>query len=123
MDKKIAGLIGAVAAVTAGGAMAAAPNLNEILSARTFAELLQPIPNASALLSAADAAKSNAGKRDVRLAQYDEPLAKLLAEYGPRSLFARDVVVLGSLSWLSRPDRSIFPDATRVDPAAVATTR
>jgi hypothetical protein len=72
MDKKIAGLIGAVAAVTAGGAMAAAPNLNEILSARTFAELLQPIPNASALLSAADAAKSNAGKRDVRLAQYDD---------------------------------------------------
>jgi len=35
----------------------------------------------------------------------------------------RDVVVSVSLSWLSLPDWSIFPDATRVDPAAVATTR
>jgi hypothetical protein len=34
-----------------------------------------------------------------------------------------DVVVSVSLSWLSLPDWSIFPDATRVDPAAVATTR
>jgi hypothetical protein len=72
MDKKIAGLIGAVTALTAGGAMAAAPNLSEILSARSFAELLQPIPNASALLLAADAAKSNVGARDAQLAQYDD---------------------------------------------------
>ena len=32
-----------------------------------------------------------------------EPLAKPPAEYGPRSLFARDGVVLGLLSWISLP--------------------
>src|SRR5450759_2793117 len=49
-----------------------------------------------------------------------EPLAKLPTEYGPRNLFARDRVVLGSLWWLSLPIWSIFPGATRIDPAAVA---
>jgi hypothetical protein len=72
MDKKIAGFIGAVVALSAGGAMAAAPNPSEILSARSFAELLQPIPNASVLLLAADAAKSNVGARNAQLAQYDD---------------------------------------------------
>ena len=49
-----------------------------------------------------------------------ELLAKLPTEYGPRNLFARDRVVLGSLWWLSLPIWSIFPGATRIDPAAVA---
>jgi hypothetical protein len=51
--------------------------------------------------------------------RYD-PLAKLPAEYGPRNLFARDRVVLGSLWWLSLPIWSIFPGAKRIKPAAVA---
>ena len=72
MDKKIAGLIGALTTLTALEATAAVPNPNEILSAHSFAELLEPIPNASAFLLAADAAKSNAGARDARLAQYDD---------------------------------------------------
>jgi hypothetical protein len=36
------------------------------------------------------------------------------------ALFARDGVVLGSLSWLSLPIWLIFPDAKHVDPAAFA---
>lgn len=46
MDKKIARLIGAATALAVGEGMAAAPNLDEILSARSFAELLQPIRGA-----------------------------------------------------------------------------
>jgi hypothetical protein len=37
-------------------------------------------------------------------------------------LFVGDGVVLGPLSWLLLAIWSIFPDAKRVDPAAVAAT-
>jgi hypothetical protein len=56
MDAKIAGLLGAVAAVTSlDGAQAAAPNPDP-MQANTYAELLAPIPNAVQLLIADDAA-------------------------------------------------------------------
>jgi hypothetical protein len=78
MDKKIAGLMGAVSALATMTAMEAAraQNVTEVLSARSYAELLQPIPNAVALLMAADAvnaarAKGEAGQNpNVKLAQY-----------------------------------------------------
>ena len=53
MHKTITGLLGAVA--TLGVAQAApTPDPNEALKANSFAELLEPIPNAPALLNAMD---------------------------------------------------------------------
>jgi hypothetical protein len=73
MDKKIAGLLGAVAAVSTMGTAQAAPTPNptETLRANSFAELLEPIPNAAALLQAV-AAQDQAETADgnVQLAQY-----------------------------------------------------
>jgi hypothetical protein len=61
MDKKIAGLVGAISAGAsldiAHAAQAATPNVTEILRAQSYEELLKPIPNAVALLRAADAAR------------------------------------------------------------------
>ena len=56
MDKKIAGLLGAVAALgTLGTAQAApTPAPSDVLRANSFADLLEPIPNAAALLQAVD---------------------------------------------------------------------
>ncbi|MBV8962067.1 MAG: hypothetical protein JOY67_12565 [Hyphomicrobiales bacterium] len=64
MDKTIVGLIGAISALaTADGAQAAtAPTANEVMSARSFGELLEPIPNAVALLQAADEAKAKSAR-------------------------------------------------------------
>src|ERR1700720_3213098 len=78
MDKKIAGLVGAVSAFATVTAVEAAQarEVTEVLNARSYAELLQPIPNAVALLMAADAvnaarAKGEAGQNpNVKLAQY-----------------------------------------------------
>jgi hypothetical protein len=60
MEKKIAGLIGAVASLgafsAAGAAPMASPAPTEILKANSFADLLEPIPNATALLRAVDEA-------------------------------------------------------------------
>jgi hypothetical protein len=53
MEKKIAGLIGAIAALGTLNAAAAAPVAHvpiEVLKASSFADLLEPIPNAVALL-------------------------------------------------------------------------
>ncbi len=55
MDKKLAGLIGAVGALSAVGQAQAAPTLDEVMRVESYADLLRPIPNATALLSAADA--------------------------------------------------------------------
>jgi hypothetical protein len=60
MEKKIAGLIGAVATLGAlspahAASMASAPPM-EVLRANSFADLLEPIPNAVALLRAVDEA-------------------------------------------------------------------
>jgi hypothetical protein len=82
MDKKIAGLLGAVAAfATMDAAQAAsAPTQNpaEILKASSYGDLLAPIPNAVALLRAVDmAGAANAGVTEqselssgVQVAQY-----------------------------------------------------
>ncbi|MGI8567720.1 MAG: hypothetical protein ACR2KT_00800 [Methylocella sp.] len=77
MDKKIAGLVGAVSAFAMMTAVEAARarEATEVLNARSYAELLQPIPNAIALLMAADAveaarAKAEAGQDpNLKLAQ------------------------------------------------------
>jgi hypothetical protein len=54
MDKKIAGLLGAAAALTAvNSAQAAAPTTVE--PAATYRDLLEPIPNALAMLKSEDA--------------------------------------------------------------------
>src|ERR1700674_912273 len=64
MDKKIVGLVGAFSGWasfdTAQAATVAGPNATELLGPRSYAELLDPIPNALALLwevTAADAAR------------------------------------------------------------------
>ena len=71
MDKKVASLIGAISAVSAMGAMtpASAKDAAEALTPQSYAELLQPIPNAVALLSADDLAR---GREDgnVQLARH-----------------------------------------------------
>ncbi|WP_026595422.1 hypothetical protein [Methyloferula stellata] len=82
MDKKIVGIVGALAALggagTATAAPAQAPAAADVMEVRSYADLLQPIPNAVALLQASDAAikaqKEAAGDSDdpanVELAQY-----------------------------------------------------
>lgn len=60
MDKKIAGLLGAVGALASlNGAQAATGPADPaaVLKAQTFADLLNPIPNAKATLNAVDAAR------------------------------------------------------------------
>jgi hypothetical protein len=58
MEKKIAGLLGAMATLGAFSAGEAAPVAHpapaEILNANSFADLLQPIPNAAELLQIVD---------------------------------------------------------------------
>jgi hypothetical protein len=73
MDKKIAGLLGAVAALGSMNAAQAAPSPDptEVLRANSYAELLEPIPNASALLRAVDEARSEpSADANVQVAQY-----------------------------------------------------
>jgi len=81
MDKKIVGVVGVISGLASfDGAQAATealPNTNELPAARSYAELLDPIPNALALLMALDAAQASAGladpqaqSPDVKLAQY-----------------------------------------------------
>lgn len=72
MDKKIAGLLGAVAAVsTLGSAQAApTPNPTNTLQANSFAELLEPIPNAAALLQAVDEQPAPSAEGHIQLAQF-----------------------------------------------------
>jgi hypothetical protein len=57
MEKKIAGLLGAVATLGAFGAAQAAPISpapTDVLRASSLADLLEPIPNAAAVLQAVD---------------------------------------------------------------------
>jgi hypothetical protein len=56
MDKKIAGLLGAVAALSTLGAAQAtpAPAPSDALTANSYADLLEPIPNAAKTLQALD---------------------------------------------------------------------
>jgi hypothetical protein len=61
MDKKLAGLLGAVAGLATMSAAQAAPhpaqNPSEALQANSYADLLAPIPNAASMLKADDAAR------------------------------------------------------------------
>ena len=70
MEKKIAGLLGAVAALSAAGSAQAAPAPTDILKANSFAELLQPIPDAAATLQAVDEAAPIQPRENVQLAQF-----------------------------------------------------
>lgn len=69
MDKKIAGLLGAVGALASlSTAQAATPtDTNEVLKAGTYADLLEPIPNAMAALKAVD--EAGVATHNVQLAQ------------------------------------------------------
>jgi hypothetical protein len=75
MEKKIAGLLGAMATLGAFNAAEAAPIPSpaptDILRANSFADLLEPIPNAAALLQAVDESRPSASAdENVQLAQY-----------------------------------------------------
>jgi hypothetical protein len=73
MEKKIAGLLGAVAALgTLAGAQAApAPAPSEVLKANSYADLLEPIPNAAQTLQALDEqAPAPSAEHNVQLAQF-----------------------------------------------------
>ena len=74
MDKKIAGLLGAVATLGAMNAAQAAPTPapapSDILRANSFADLLEPIPNAAKLLQAIDeSAPAPSANENMQLAQ------------------------------------------------------
>jgi hypothetical protein len=77
MDKKIAGLLGAVAGIaTIGAAHAAvpAPAASDGLAASSYADLLAPIPNASALLQEDNAARTQkAAEMTVAQVYYQYP--------------------------------------------------
>jgi hypothetical protein len=75
MEKKIAGLLGAMATLGAFNAAQAAPTPSpaptDVLRANSFADLLEPIPNAVALLQAVDeSAPVPSADDNVQLAQF-----------------------------------------------------
>jgi hypothetical protein len=71
MDKKIVGLLGAAAALTAvGGAHAATMVATDPPAATSYMDLLDPVPNALALLKADDTARARQRPARVQLAQY-----------------------------------------------------
>jgi hypothetical protein len=75
MEKKIAGLLGAVAALGTLNAAQASPapasNPSDVLRANSYAELLEPIPNAAKVLQALDEqAPARSTEGDVKVAQW-----------------------------------------------------
>lgn len=73
MDKKIAGLLGAVAAVGTLNAAHAAPtpDPSDVLKVNSYADLLEPIPNAARVLQALDEqAPAKPPEANVQVAQY-----------------------------------------------------
>jgi hypothetical protein len=74
MNKRIAGLLSGVAGLVtlnaAQAAVSAAPSQTASLYAQSYAELLDPIPNAVSLLIADDAARVQQRPAGVQLAQY-----------------------------------------------------
>ncbi len=74
MDKTLAGLLGAVGALAAisptHAATAVHPSLDETMQAASYADLLKPIPNATALLKASDAQLAEAPQAEVMAVQY-----------------------------------------------------
>jgi hypothetical protein len=76
MEKKIAGVLGAVAALsTLSTAQAApAPTTSDVLNVNSYADLLEPIPNAAKILQALDEqAPAKPAEANVQLAQYYDP--------------------------------------------------
>jgi hypothetical protein len=71
MDKKIAGLLGAVATLATASAAQAAANParspEDILKSRSFEELLVPVPNAAATLRALDELAPFKGAQETEL--------------------------------------------------------
>jgi hypothetical protein len=75
MEKKIAGLLGAVATLGAFNAAQAAPAPSpvptDVMRANSFAGLLEPIPNAASLLQVVDeSAPATSADGNVQLAQF-----------------------------------------------------
>ena len=71
MDKKIVGLLGAAAVLTAAGAaQAAAPAQTELAPAASYRDLLQPVPNAVAMLKSDDARSAEKTAGETRLAHH-----------------------------------------------------
>lgn len=70
MDKKIAGLLGAVAALGTLGNAQAAPAPTDVLQANSYADLLEPIANAGAVLQAIDEAPGPKAGENVQVAQF-----------------------------------------------------
>jgi len=74
MDKKIAGLIAAVSVLGPLGAaqvQASAAEVDQVMTASSFQELLQPIPNAAAILKVVDDAQVNPpAAGDMQVAQH-----------------------------------------------------
>ena len=63
MDKRIAGLLGAAAALTTAhsGAAAAGSDLARLQQPKSYAELLEPIPNAVTMLKSDDESRAVSG--------------------------------------------------------------
>ncbi len=70
MDHKLAGLLGAFGALASMGTAQATPvNATDALQAHTYADLLKPIPNATATLEALDR-ETDSTEPNVQLAQF-----------------------------------------------------
>jgi hypothetical protein len=73
MEKKIAGLLGAVAALSTMTAAQAAPTsvpTTDPLQANSYSDLLEPIPNAAAVLKVVDEREPATADASIQLAQY-----------------------------------------------------
>lgn len=72
MDKKIAGLVGAISALVPLGAVTAPATAapDGALTANSYADLLKPIPNAVEQLKASDAVLKQENAAKVEMAQY-----------------------------------------------------
>jgi hypothetical protein len=73
MEKKIAGLLGAVAALSTMTAAQGAPtsvSTTDPLRANSYSDLLEPIPNAAAVLKVVDEREPAAAEANIQLAQY-----------------------------------------------------
>lgn len=74
MERKLAGLLGAVAGLATMGAAHAAtqtgPSASPLPTAASYSELLGPVSDATVLLAADDAARFQQRSGDVQVAQY-----------------------------------------------------
>jgi hypothetical protein len=73
MDKKIAGMLGAAAAIGMLGQAQATPasDTTDVLKANSYSELLEPIPNAAKVLQALDEqAPAKSAEDHVKVAQW-----------------------------------------------------